>query len=74
MKVGDRVRVTKVPADLPAQDQRLQTLFKTCVGKEFEVVSIEDEQIELHVGSAFGKAADYHRIWLPADHVRTVAV
>jgi len=69
MKIGDLVRLTKVPSDLP-DDTQLQTLFQGCVGKSFPIVAFDDDLIELHVGEAFGQVADYHRIWVDAGHVK----
>jgi hypothetical protein len=72
MNIGDRVKVTKVPADLPEGNPQLATLFKGCVGKTFAIAGLDDGLLELHVGEAFGKAADFHRIWVGADHVKRV--
>ena len=72
MNIGDKVRVTKVPADLPEGNRQLETLFKGCVGKTFPVAAIDDGLFELHVGEAFGKPSDYHRIWVGPEHVKLV--
>ncbi len=72
MKVGDIVRVTKIPADLPPNDAQLQTLFRGCVGKTFAIVALDDDLFELHVGEAFGKPAAHHQIWLDAKHLKRV--
>jgi hypothetical protein len=70
MKIGDIVRVTKIPADLPPGDVPLQTLFRGCLGKTFPIVAFDDDLIELHVGEAFGEAPERHRIWVDAQHVK----
>lgn len=72
MKIGDTVRVVKIPADLPPNDKQLQTLFRGCVGKEFAIVAFDDDLIELHVGEAFGKPAAHHQIWLDAKHLKLI--
>lgn len=72
MKIGDTVRVTKIPADLPADNVQLQTLFRGCLHKSFKIVAFDDDLLELHVGEAFGKPAEYHQIWLAADHVKLI--
>lgn len=72
MNVGDKVRVTKIPADLPEDNAQLQTLFKGCLHKTFAIAGFDGDLIELHVGEAFGKPANYHQIWLDADHVKPI--
>jgi hypothetical protein len=69
MKIGDTVRVTKIPADLPKDNKPLQTLFRGCLGKDFKIAAFDDDLLELHVGEAFGEPADKHRIWIGPDHV-----
>jgi len=61
MKIGDKVRVIRTPADLPKDNKQLVTLFRGCVGKTFPIVS-----------EAFGKPAEYHQIWLEPSHVSLV--
>lgn len=70
MKIGDTVKVTKIPADVPAGNA--QTLFRGCVGKTFKIAAVDDDLYELHVGEAFGKAPDYHVIWLDAAHLKRI--
>jgi hypothetical protein len=72
MNIGDKVKVTKVPDDLPAGNRQLETLFHGCVGKTFAIADVDDGLFELHVGEAFGKPSDYHRIWIDADHLKKV--
>lgn len=70
MKIGDKVRVLRVPDGVPSDNKQLLTLFKGCIGKDFAIAGIEDGLIELHVGEAFGKPAEYHQIWLEPAYVR----
>ncbi len=72
MNVGDRVRVIKIPADLPKDNVQLQTLFRGCLNKTFAIAGFDGDLIELHVGEAFGKPAEHHQIWLDAAHVKAV--
>lgn len=72
MNVGDTVKVTKIPADLPAGNAQLETLFRGCVGKTFKISAVDDDLFELQVGEAFGKPAEYHVIWLDAAHLKRI--
>jgi hypothetical protein len=73
MKIGDTVRVMKIPADLPPDNAQLQTLFKGCLNKSFKVAGIDDEGlVELHVGEAFGSAPEHHKVWLEPNHVKLI--
>ena len=72
MKVGDTVRVTKIPADLPADNVQLQTMFRGCLNKTFKIAAVDGDLIELHVGEAFGKPAEFHQIWLEPNHLKLV--
>jgi hypothetical protein len=72
MNIGDKVRVLKMPADLPKDNKQLITLFRGCVGKTFPIVKFDDGLVELHVGEVFGKPAEYHQIWLEPSQVSPV--
>lgn len=72
MKIGDTVKVTKIPADLPAGNAQLETLFRGCLGKTFQIAAIDDNLFELRVGEAFGKPAEHHVIWLDAAHLKRI--
>ncbi len=72
MKIGDTVRVIKIPADLPKDNAQLQTLFRGCLNKTFKIAGFDDDLVELHVGEAFGKPAAHHQIWLEPSHVKLV--
>ena len=60
MKIGDKVCVMKVPDGVPP-DNQVMTLFRGCVGKTFPIVKMDDGLVELHVGEAFGKPAEFIR-------------
>jgi hypothetical protein len=68
MKIGDTVKVVKIPSDLPDNDA-LRKLFNGCVGKTFQIAAFDDDLAELHVGEAFGQAKDQKRIWLPPEYL-----
>jgi hypothetical protein len=72
MKIGDKVRVERVPEGVPSDNKQLMTLFRGCVGKTFPIVKLDDGLIELHVGEVFGKPANYHQIWLDPSQVKLV--
>lgn len=72
MNIGDKVKVTKIPADLPKDNAQLQTLFRGCLNKTFTIAGFDGELVELHVGEAFGQAADHHQIWVAPDHLKRV--
>ena len=72
MNIGDKVKVSKIPADLPKDNAALQKLFKGSLGKTFTVAGFDGDLIELHVGEAFGEAAEKHRIWLEPEYLKHV--
>jgi hypothetical protein len=72
MNIGDKVRVLGVPDGVPQDNKMLLKLFKGCVGKTFPIVKFDDGLVELHVGEAFGKSAEYHQIWLEPGQVEVV--
>ncbi|AGK59697.1 hypothetical protein HYPDE_40143 [Hyphomicrobium denitrificans 1NES1] len=72
MKIGDKVRVDRLPDGLPPGNQQLQNLFRGCLGKTFPIVKFDDGLVELHVGEVFGKPAEYHQIWLEPGQVKLV--
>ncbi|HVZ05556.1 hypothetical protein [Hyphomicrobium sp.] len=74
MKIGDKVRVERMPDGLPPDNKQLQTLFGGCVGKTFPIVAFDGDLVELHVGEVFGKPAEHHQIWLEPSQVKLVEV
>ncbi|MFN0219801.1 MAG: hypothetical protein ACKVP4_13420 [Hyphomicrobium sp.] len=74
MNIGDKVRVIKIPDDLPADNTQLQTLFRGCLNKTFTITGFDGDLLELHVGEAFGKSAEHHQIWLEPTHVKLIEV
>ncbi len=72
MNIGDKVKVSKIPADLPKDNAQLQKLFRGCLGKTFTVAGFDGDLIELHVGEAFGEAPEKHQIWLEPDYLKRI--
>ena len=71
MKIGDKVRVMKVP-DGVSPDHQVMMLIRGCVGKTFPIVKMDDGLVETHVGEAFGKPAEFHQIWLEPAQLKLV--
>ncbi|MBK9078307.1 MAG: hypothetical protein WBP38_13175 [Hyphomicrobium sp.] len=72
MNIGDKVKVTRIPNDLPKDNQQLQKLFRGCLGKTFTIAGFDGDLVELHVGEAFGEKPEKHQIWLEPDYLRSV--
>lgn len=79
MKVGDRVRVVRIPEGLK-DDERMQTksLFELCRGRIFRIAGLQpvpkigSELIQLEVGKVVGKLACMHTIWIEKKFVEMV--
>jgi hypothetical protein len=69
MKIGDKVRVLKVPPVLPEGELRTRALFEQCVGRIFPVVGIQNNLLELEVGEVLGKAPHMDSIWIEPEFV-----
>ena len=75
MKVGDIIRVVKVPAGLRDDgDLRTKTLFDLCLGKTFPIVGIDANRIELHVGELLGELSYIHSIYIEPENVEVVEI
>ena len=73
MKVGDMIRVIKIPAGLRDEDDlRTRTLFSLCLGKIYPVAGIDDKLIELEVGEIFGEPSHMHSIYIEPEYVEEV--
>ncbi len=79
MKVGDKIRIVKLPDGL-VDDREFQTksLFKLCLGRVFpirEIVPVVEtggELLGLQVGEVLGKLAVMHSIWIESELVELV--
>jgi hypothetical protein len=67
MKAGDKVRVCRVPPELPDNKIRTADVFRRCLGRIFPVMNVVDaedrELLELEVGEVCGEEAYMQAIW-----------
>ena len=76
MRIGDSIRVLKLPCRLP--DEETKSLFELCLGRIFPVVRIipvpdaASELLELEVGEVVGKPPCIHSIWIEKEFVEIV--
>ena len=73
MTIGDRVRVVKVPPDLPEGELHTRSLFDRCLGLSFPIAGIEGDLLELHVGEVLGKLPCMDVIWIESEYVELVS-
>jgi hypothetical protein len=71
VKVGDRVTLVAIPADLHDDDElRTRTLFEKCLGKTFTIAALQTvdglpyQLVQLDVGRVVGKASYLESIWV----------
>jgi hypothetical protein len=75
LKVGDYVRVTGIPQDLPnldGDDLRTKDIFERCLGRVFPVTGFQGKWLELEVGEVVGAPACMHTIWIEPEFVELV--
>ncbi len=73
MKIGDKIRVIKVPAGLrDVGDLHTRALFDLCLSRIFPIAGIEANRIELHVGEVLGARAHFHSIYIEPEHVEVI--
>jgi len=75
MKIGDNVRVVKVPPVLPDGDLggvKTRTLFGLCVGRVFPIVGFYGDLLELEVGELVGEPPCMQSIFIEAEFVELV--
>jgi hypothetical protein len=72
MKIGDRVRVVKIPSGLQEGELKTRTVFRKCIGRIFKVEGFQHELIELNVGRAVGKASYMETIWIEPEFLEKV--
>lgn len=73
MKVGDRVRILTIPADLPEGEMRTRSLFEMCIGRIFPIVGFQGSLIELEVDKVPGREPFMDSIWIEPEHIEIVA-
>ncbi len=79
MKIGDKIRIVKLPERL-IDDEELQTrsLFECCLGRVFPIVGIVPAAeahgmlLELEVGEVLGELAVMHSIWIESEHIELI--
>jgi hypothetical protein len=71
MKIGDKVRVVRLPSSLP-DGMGTQALFADCLNRVFPVAGIKEHLVELEVGQVRGLPAYMHSIWIEEDCLERV--
>jgi len=86
MKIGDRVRLTRVPPPTEAarydhDDMHTRTVFQQCVGHVFRIRGIgtnsphgetDDLELWVHRGADCGNVVKADTIWVEPDYVQAV--
>jgi hypothetical protein len=72
MKIGDKVRVIRIPPGLPEGEIGTKSLFESCVGRTFPIVGFQGNLLELEVGEILGKESYMDSIWIEPEHVKIV--
>jgi hypothetical protein len=70
MKVGDSVKLVRLPPELPEGDKQLPTraTFERCVGHNFEIAGFNElGWAELDIQSITGSAGE--TIWVELDYL-----
>jgi hypothetical protein len=83
MKVGDKVRVTRVPSIKGLRDVEhlpSKTVFERCIGRVFPIIAITPTPengsvlLELHVGEVMDEPAYMHSVWIEPECVELVGI
>ena len=72
MRVGEKVRVVKVPDALPDDEMGTKALFELCLNRVFIVAGFQNELLELEVGEVLGKPVCMHSVWIEQELVERV--
>lgn len=72
MKIGDKVRITRVPKNLPDNDLGTKQLFELCLGRVFPIVGFQGELVELNVGEVLGEPDYMQSIWIEPEFVEVI--
>ena len=77
MKVGDRVKLIGIPADVhDDEDLPTRTLFEKCVGRSFLIADLETVEglpyqvVKLDVGHVVGKPTHMESIWVEPQYLQ----
>ena len=74
MKIGDRVRLTSLPPDLPVGDADLPTraTFENCIGRDFLITGFNAlGMAELDIESATGRVGE--TIWVEPQFLEVIS-
>jgi hypothetical protein len=74
MKVGDTVRVIKIPPGLVEGKLKTKTVFRRCLGKVFPIVGFQKKWVMLDVGEVVGRAPYMETIWIEPEYIELVKV
>ena len=69
MKIGEKVRLVRVPPGVKDGRMKTRSVFKQCVDHVFPIVGFQHELLELEVGELFGKPAPFETIWIEPEFV-----
>ena len=77
MRIGDKVRLTGIPANV-RDDEKMQTrkLFEKCLGQTFTVAGLDsveglpNQLIRLDVGHVIGKVSYLETIWVEPEYLQ----
>jgi hypothetical protein len=73
MKVGDVVRVVRIPEGLRDDDDlQTKTIFERCLGRCFPVIELDGGFVQLHVGEVVGEASYMHSIYIEPEFIEVV--
>ena len=72
LKIGDEVRVVKVPPRLQEGEMGTKTLFDLCLDRIFPIVGFQGDWIELEVGRVVGQKPFIETIWIEPQFVELV--
>lgn len=78
MKIGERVRVTRIPAGLKNHWLEGHRMARRCLGREFPVRGVQrvsklhQNWLELWVGEVLGKEASQEKLWIEPECVEVV--
>jgi hypothetical protein len=76
MKIGDTVRLIRIPPDLKDDEQlKTRSLFEKCLGKAFPIAELKSVEglsyqlVQLDVGHVLGKPAYMDSIWVEPEYL-----
>jgi len=72
MKVGDKVRVVRIPEVLPDDTMGTRALFELCLNRDFAIAGFQDGLLELEIGEVLGKPDYMHSVWIEREYVERV--